>query len=106
MQSLAEHWSEAARDLGLAIDAPFVLSLPSGASIQATVRLRGFGDRQGMLLISDFERIASHADTLADLGYGFSTLDDPGDLYDREVCLELLRDWGWTGPEALRPIWL
>jgi hypothetical protein len=41
------------------------------------------------------------------LGYFQSTLSPKYyDRYDRELFLETLRDWGWTGPGAMRPAWL
>ncbi len=104
---LLEKWSEAARDLGLDIQFPFTLVLDCGAHIGARLLLKNFGFVNGMIIVTDFEPIRDFADEIVAAGYGFSTLSEPsaGDLYNREVFIEILRDWTWSGPEALRPKW-
>ncbi len=102
-----EKWSKAARDLGLDIQFPFTLVLDCGAHIEARLLLKNFGFENGMIIVTDFEPIRDFADEIVAAGYGFSTLSEPsaGDLYNREVFIEMLRDWTWSGPEALRPEW-
>ena len=101
-------WREASRDLGLRWDAPFRLRLNSGATVVARLRLRDFGAVNGMFIVTDYSRIRAHTDEIVAAGFGYSALPQPSpdDGYDRESFIEMLRDWGWAGPEHLRPSWL
>ncbi len=105
---LVESWLQTADDLGIRIVAPFELVLESGARVQAKVLVRDFGDRHGMLVVSDFEIIKRNHDEIIRAGYGYSTMSEPRieAEYDRDTSIEVLADWGWTGPEYKRPTWL
>jgi hypothetical protein len=104
---LLEIWSEAARDLGLHIQFPFSLVLECGAMIEARFLLKNFGFENGMIIVTDYSTINGFGDEIVAAGYGFSTLSEPraGDLYNREVFIDMLSDWTWSGPESLRPEW-
>lgn len=104
---LLDEWTQAARDLDLDIQSPCLLHLESGANIRARLLLKNYGAAKGMLVVTDYETIAPFADEIVAAEYGFSTLSEPSDRshYDREVFVEMLRDWGWSGPETLRPEW-
>lgn len=94
--SLDAYWRAAASDLALELEAPFTIQLPSGATVNAVAYLgRGNADR-GMIIVSDFEVLRAHLVELTDLGLGSSTMSDPTDPYEREGCLEILHDWGWS----------
>jgi hypothetical protein len=60
-----------------------------------------------MIVVTDFEEIRRVCEQVVGAGYGFSTLTEPrpGERYDRESFIVMLRDWGWSGPEAARPEW-
>jgi hypothetical protein len=96
---LVEHWREAARDLGLNLEAPFVLLLPSGGEVPARLLLRHFGAAHGMIVVTDFEAIRCVCEQVVAAGYGFSTLSEPrpGERYDRESFITMLRDWDGRG---------
>lgn len=100
-------WREASRDLDLKIDAPFRLVLASGAEVDVRLRLRDFGAVNGMLIVTDFDLLAPHAKEVVTAGFGYSTLSEPRPdaEYDRESFVEMLEDWGWSGPEPGRPSW-
>ncbi len=106
--TLEELWAQAATDLGLEVDVPYTIRLPSGAFVNARVRLRNFGCDSGMLVVSDYSSISMLLDELTNQGYGFSVLDDPlpSEVYDREVFIEMLADWGWSGSSAELPSWM
>jgi hypothetical protein len=57
-----------------------------------------------MIIVSDFLR--AHLVELKTLGFGFSAMTDPTDPYEREGCLDVLRDWGWSGHAHNSPQWL
>src|SRR5687768_15262525 len=96
--SLEEYWRAAALDLAIELEAPFTIQLPSGATVNAVAHLGHFGARHGMIIASDFAALRAHLVELTDSGFGFSTMSDPTDPYEREGCLDVLRDWGWSGP--------
>lgn len=74
-----------------------------GRQVIAPVLLEGFGAKHGMVIVTDFALIAAETDALVDAGYGFSCLNDPGELEESSLA-SMLRDWGWTGP-GQPPAW-
>jgi hypothetical protein len=106
---LLGHWSRVARDLDLVIQAPFSLHLESGINIEACFLLKNYASAKGMIIVTDFSVVSPFIDEIIAAGYGFSTLSDPNPSaslnYDRKEFIEILRDWGWSGPEELRPEW-
>ena len=108
MATLEDVWRFAARDLGLDVEVPFQLNLPSGEHLSAAVLLRKFGSAKGMALVRKYESVSSLRAELAECGYGFSVMSDPrpGSGYDRATIIEVVRDWGWTGPHGEYPDWL
>jgi hypothetical protein len=104
---LGRHWLDIAQELGLTVEAPFTVILPSGASVTVDARLHDFGGPSGMLLVAEYSRIREHTESLVNQGFGYSTLDSPtpGESYDREITLEMLQDWGWAS-ESPPPPWL
>jgi hypothetical protein len=105
--AFVSYWQYAAADLALDVIAPFTVSL-ANASFEIPVLLRNFGGRLGMLLTTDYEQLKPFAATLVDAGYGYSVLSEPavGEAYSREGIIEVLADWGWSGPAHERPGWL
>ena len=100
-------WREAARDLGLRVEVPFALVLPSGATVVARLLLRDFGATNGMLIVTDYSAVQPYAQAVIAAGFGYSTLPDPrpGEKYERQSFVEMLLDWGWSGAEHDRPHW-
>jgi len=103
--SLATYWRAAASDLGLEVEAPFSIHL-AGKTLDAVAWLGRFGAKRGMIIVSDFAVLEAHLAELDNSGFGFSTMSDPTGPYKREGCLEILRDWGWTGRPEETPPWL
>lgn len=106
--SLEDVWRCAAADLGLDIIAPFVLEFGPGREVAAVAVVRGFGAPKGMLLFRTFADVSHAVAEVAQQGYGFSVLEDPrpGERYDPDVIIEILRDWGWCGDPNRIPAWL
>lgn len=104
---LAEAWFRVAEILGVEIVAPYSAELPSGARIDASVLVKRFGARVGMLIVTDYARVRSELAALDAAGYGFSVLEEPepADPFDVEEYAEMLRDWGWAGSQESRPSW-
>ena len=103
---LIDEWRKAAADLGLMIEAPFFLQL-RGGRIEVRLLLRHFGAANGTLIVTDFSVIRPFEDQVVALGYGYSTLSEPSSpvTYERDTFVEILCDWGWSGPEEKRPAW-
>jgi hypothetical protein len=106
--TLASMWREAASDLGLEIVAPFSAHLGPAGRVDVAVLLRDFGADRGMLLVSDYTTVEQHAQRLVEAGFGYSVMSepDPSERYSRDYIIEILEDWGWSGPPDRRPTWL
>ena len=104
---LLEIWLKASQDLGLRIQAPFRLVMRTGVTVAARLHLSDFGAVNGMLIFTNYSDLRPHAEEVVAAGYGYSTLSEPsqGEHYDRARFVEMLQDWGWSGPEHLRPGW-
>ena len=84
----AEAWSAAAADLGIEV------SVRGDAVV-----VKDFGGQNGMLCAirsspngaSDLRELAEHQ------GMGWSVLSSSYAEYDRELFIDTLKDWGWTG---------
>jgi len=100
-------WRAASQDLGLRLEAPFRLALDSGETVVARPLVRDFGAANGMLIVANYSDLRPHVAALVAAGFGYSCLSEPsaGDEYDRELFVEMLKDWGWSGAEHLRPFW-
>src|SRR5690349_2085674 len=103
--SLIKQWRAARDDLGIQIHAPHEVKVGGRATIRAKLLVRHFGAARGMLVVGDEAEVAAHADQLQRMGYGYSVFLDNA-TYTRRGFIRILRDWGWTGPEAARPAWL
>lgn len=104
---LLDEWYEAARDLDLDIQVPFAVSLPSGTQIQGRLLVKHFGSENGMIVVTENSSVFPFVAEIVEAGYGFCALSEPSEheCYDREVYVEMLRDWGWVGAEEARPLW-
>jgi hypothetical protein len=93
---LQRHWLSMAKKHRLAVDTPFILNFPDGGIIHAEVRLRDYGNTNGMLLVSDYSVIGNRSDEIVEMGFGFSCLPQPSeDEIDSDKGLaDLLEDWG------------
>jgi hypothetical protein len=108
--SLGKRWMAIAKALQLRVSAPASIILPGGTRINADVLLIDFGAQRGMLLVTDYDLVRPHEDSLLEAGYGFSVLTDPGlsaeSLPPSEDVIDALRDWGWAGRPEDEPAWM
>lgn len=107
---LAEKWEAARNDLGLDIVIPYQVDFGNNFQVQAKLLVRNFGARKGTLIFTDMDLVWPHRNELSNLGYGYCVLDEPTDktneVYDRDLFIDMLSEWEWTGDEATRPTWL
>ena len=108
LSRLLHIWEVAAKNLGLEIIAPCLLTLPSGENVNAAVLVKNFGAPNGMLIVQSYDEVERCLDELAGAGYGFSVLDEyrEDEQYSRQDFIEVLKDWGWNGDERSKPRWL
>ncbi|HET9235924.1 MAG TPA: hypothetical protein VFO10_01665 [Oligoflexus sp.] len=99
-------WIEAASDLQLTIEIDFDLVLKNILVLKAPVFLHDFGGEKGTLILESFEDISSLEKELTKAGFGFSVQKShASDKYDREIFIEMLTEWGWTGNPDRIPVW-
>lgn len=95
-------------ELGLHVDREFTITLDGKHMVHAVARVRGLGAESGMLVILDYDEVKAHLTEITRSGYGFSILDEPSsqEEYDLESYAQMFRDWGWSGIETQRPLWM
>ncbi|WP_051326939.1 hypothetical protein [Desulfatibacillum aliphaticivorans] len=60
-----------------------------------------------MLIFTKSQEILPIWEDVADEGYGFSIMREPKEIdYDRNIMIEVLSDWGWSGMPEKKPEWL
>lgn len=103
-----KYWQSAAGDLGIEVVIPYQLTLPSGHRLDANLLVRSFGAQNGMLVVREATEVLRLRHELAEAGYGFSVMEPMGhgDSYQRGDLVDLLADWGWSGPPEECPVWL
>ena len=107
MTRYLECWAPAAEQLAVELRGPLSVDLPNGESVEAQLHVPYFGAEKGMLI---FERILSNEAfrSLVELGYGYSVFAEPsaGETSNADDVADVLRDWGWCGPQSKAPDWL
>jgi hypothetical protein len=106
LMNLRSQLEKAAHELGVQIDFDYSVEIDPGKTLTCVGRLRNFGAAKGMLIVSSFQDVRDRQSELARRGYGYSVLSDKMSEYDRESTVEMLADWGWTGPIGEQPLWL
>jgi hypothetical protein len=101
--SQADAWKGAAGDLGFRFISPFSIE-SGGTRIEYVGHLPEFGSAKGMLVIAD-PCTSAQIEAAQDRGFGYSCVTVEA-VYDRAAFVELLCDWGWSGPEEHAPAWL
>lgn len=100
------HWEQARDDLGLDLIIPFDLDLGTDVTIHAELLVRNFGGGNGTLVVKEYGAVKNHSAQISELDYGYSVLDESQDPYDRATMIEMLSEWGWTGPTSEVPQWI
>jgi hypothetical protein len=97
---------EAARDLQLSIEIDFDLVLKTDSFLKVPVFLHDFGGEKGTLILESLDDISSLEEELRRAGFGYSVQKShDSDKYDREIFIEMLAEWGWTGKPDRIPVW-
>ena len=98
MTNLQKWLERSCKAVGLQVDFQFTVTCPDDYQIRSVARIRGVGNVNGMLIVSDYSEISDHRECLTSSGYGFSVLSEPGDdeEFDLESAKAMFRDWGWV----------
>lgn len=104
-RSAEQFWEMVAGDLGIRIDLSPGIVFSDGTNLSVDALVKNFGAPRGMLVVQNYDVIKPFARRAVADGYGYSS-NVGGEPYDRVAMIEILRDWGWTGPSELKPDWL
>lgn len=105
---MARAWKEAAKDLGIEFEAPFVVKDRRGCKHVCSGIIPNFGSKLGVLVISgkqdaNPEEIWDAASSVDK--YRLSAMSPHYETYDRRLFIDALRNWGWYGAKGKRPKW-
>jgi hypothetical protein len=98
--AISQAWREAAEDLGIRVVAPFTLQADEPIAYEA--HLLDFGGPKGTVVGVLSDKLD---DCRAAQGFYSSNLSLSYRGYERQHFINTLNDWGWYGPEELRPVW-
>ena len=99
MEQLRDAWKRAAKDLNIKVIVPFVLE-----SAEYVALVPGFGTPKGMLILSSWQ--SEMARLAWENGYGYSCVSIASyGVYERQLFIEKLTDWGWHGTPNTQPDW-
>jgi hypothetical protein len=102
---LVAAWSAAAKDLGLDIERD--VRLPAGGDqyVVWPLLIRNFGTSRGTVIdVGNATGHRSEVEAAQVGGVAYSFLSPRYEVYDRELFIATLNDWGWRGP-ADPPPW-
>lgn len=99
-KDISQAWLEAAEDLGIRVVAPFTLQSDTSVTFEAHVM--DFGGPKGTVVGVLDDKLV---DCRAAQGFYTSNLAPSFRNYERQHFVDTLNDWGWYGPEKLRPVW-
>jgi hypothetical protein len=109
VEPLGSAWREASAKLGFELESPYVLIVDN---YRHTVIgfLPHFGSGNGMILDTWVPGVADNTRSLLEAarraGVSCSCISaETYDRYDERTFIEALNDWGYFGPENLRPAW-
>lgn len=99
-EEMSQAWLEAAKDLDIRVTAPF--KVQSDEPITYEAHVMDFGGPKGTVVGVLNDKLD---DCRATHGFYRSNLAPSYRHYERQHFVATLNDWGWYGPEALRPFW-
>lgn len=105
--SIIDSWKDAERDLGISVSGPVNIRINDQISIRADMLVRNFGGRLGTIVVEDYSAIEPYVSAICAAGYFWSNFGPPTrqHAYDREMVIDVLRDWGWSGLPEDAPSW-
>jgi hypothetical protein len=95
-------WIRAAADLGIKVVAPIPLLADDGQRECFEARIADFGAPKGTVVGNKGD---AGNDLRKRLGYYGSNLYPGYRIYERQLFIETLNDWGWFGETDSEPSW-
>jgi hypothetical protein len=100
-------WRRVSEDLAIDIVTPFEVVFPDNTRLRVSALVKDFGRLRGMLVVENYDEVAPHTKKIIESGFGYcAKVGGLPERYDRTSMIDVLRDWGWCGPEDQRPRWL
>ncbi|MCX6602279.1 MAG: hypothetical protein NTV52_01650 [Acidobacteria bacterium] len=99
---ISDAWQQAAADLGITVVAPVSLTTDRGQIESFEAHILDFGGPKGTIA-GALESYLNDSPTR--LGYYFSSLFPSYRVYERQLFIDTLNDWGWFGGEDRAPDW-
>jgi hypothetical protein len=97
-------WRQAADDLQIKIQSPFVLTTTDNRNIEYELLIENFGGKLGTLIFSTDNM--TEFDSAEQFGYYCSALNpDSYSTYDKANFIDTLNDWGYYGDTLNKPNW-
>jgi hypothetical protein len=97
-------WRQAAKDLKIQIQAPFILTVENNDKIRFYLLIENFGSTRGTIILSTDDM--TEFDAPEKYGYYYSALNpEHYGVYDRDNFIETLNDWGYYGDKSTTPGW-
>lgn len=115
-KNLQKYWKIVSEKLNLKADVPYLIKYSDGSVQEIDVRLRDFGPKNGMLLISNYDLIKDRSKEIAEMEYGYSCLSEPSDERINQTInaspedllrevKDILLDWGYSGLDLEKLKW-
>ena len=101
-EEISHAWLEAAKDLEIRVTAPFTIDVEEDEPHIYEAHVKDFGGSKGTVVGVVDDRLD---DCRAAQGYYSSNLTPSYRSYQRQHFIDTLNDWGWFGPQELRPDW-
>lgn len=95
-QDYVDRWKRLGSLVGLNIDTVLSASLGLPNELGEVAVLRGYGAKNGMVLLPEGTSVLRYAEEIGRLGYGFSVVAAPAEatLVALASLNEMLEDWG------------
>lgn len=108
MTGLAEWTQRNCTALGLICRITENIKISEDKIIYDLCIIENVGGKRGMIIVENYKKIDGHQRKLVELGYGYTVIAGEFKPRDdeKESFIELIVDWGWTGPVDEKPEWL
>lgn len=96
---MKSNWAKLGQILDFEVDFIDAENIGLPPSFGKITLIKDIGAKKGMLIFPDGTSIMPYANSLAEKGYGFSVVAHPDTpfLEQLESCIDMLKDWGWSG---------
>jgi hypothetical protein len=102
-QKIINAWQQASEDMQIKIQAPFILTVDN-QTISFELLIENFGSENGTVIYSTDN--INDMDTPKMFGFYCSSLNPESySIYNSQLFIDTLNDWGYFGDKSKTPIW-